>query len=60
MNMLSDVLTVLAGGAGIVLLLAMAALPLAVGRVDADSPLIPQPRRAPESLDAVVPQSVAA
>ncbi|MGD9985749.1 hypothetical protein [Pseudonocardia sp.] len=62
MNMLSDVLTVLAGGAGIVVLLAMAALPLyadAVGRVEADAPLIPQPRRAPESIDAVLPQSLA-
>jgi hypothetical protein len=40
----------------------MAALPLyadAVGRVEADAPLIPQPRRAPESIDAVLPQSLA-
>ncbi|GAY10392.1 hypothetical protein [Pseudonocardia sp. N23] len=63
MNMLTDVFTVLAGGAGIVMLLAMAALPLyadAVGRVEADAPLIPQPRRAPESFDAIAPHSVAA
>ncbi|AEA26609.1 MULTISPECIES: hypothetical protein [Pseudonocardia] len=65
MSIVSDVLTVLAGGAGILVLLAMAALPLYAdrGAVPADAldaagpmtpqPMIPQPRRSPEVVEQV-------